>query len=31
MLAPFYVVGCSVIYGPGPLIPDPLMMVVNWC
>lgn len=22
--------GWSVIYGLGPLIPDPLMMVVNW-
>lgn len=25
-----YMDGWSVIYGLGPLIPDPLMMVVNW-
>lgn len=29
MLALSYMDGWSVIYGLGPLIPDPLMMVVN--
>lgn len=29
MPAPFYVDDWSVIYGLPPLIPDPLMMVVN--
>lgn len=30
MAALSYVDGWSVIYGLGPPIPDPLMMVVNW-